>query len=335
MSAAASEAAAYGVGVTQPQPPHGVSGVHLAYTQEGTAVFKQTAPPPPPMYETPAPVRGNGEHKRKRGRPRKYAATTDLPLAVIPPSPPTSEPGAVQSPALPPGFPAGLAACQPAPPASERVLPHKKRGRPPGSGNKLQPRRRQNKTMMMSPASGGIGLKPNVITVQVGEDVVSKVMSFSQNGWAVCVLSANGAVSNVTLRQAGSSGATINYEGHFEILSLSGSYLLSESNGLSSRTGGLSVSLAGPDGRVLGGGVAGPLDAASPVQVVIGSFLADVKKGSNLAVKGGAPFPRVSTPSSRGTPSGSSGAAGSPQNQSASGSFNTSNQPALADFPWR
>ena len=56
-------------------------------------------------------------------------------------------------------------------------------------------------------------------------------------------------------------------QGSFEILSLAGSYLLSESSGMSSRTGGLSVSLSGPDGRVLGGAVAGPLTAASPVQV--------------------------------------------------------------------
>jgi hypothetical protein len=124
-------------------------------------------------------------------------------------------------------------------------------------------------------------------------------------------------------------------QGHFEILSLSGSYLLSESVGLSSRAGGLSVSLAGPDGRVLGGGVAGPLNAATPVQVVIGSFLADVKKGHKQAMPSGAPYPGVSTPTSRGTPSGSSGGPGSPLNQSASGSFNTSNQQALADFPWR
>jgi len=58
-----------------------------------------------------------------------------------------------------------------------------------------------------------------------------------------------------------------NMQGRFEILSLAGSYLLSESAGMSSRTGGLSVALAGPDGRVLGGAVAGPLTAASPVQV--------------------------------------------------------------------
>lgn len=34
-----------------------------------------------------------------------------------------------------------------------------------------------------------------------------------------------------------------------------------------SRSGGMSVSLAGPDGRVVGGGLAGLLVAAGPVQV--------------------------------------------------------------------
>lgn len=56
-------------------------------------------------------------------------------------------------------------------------------------------------------------------------------------------------------------------QGRFEIISLSGSFLLSESGGTRSRTGGLSVSLAGPDGRVMGGGVAGLLMAATPIQV--------------------------------------------------------------------
>ena len=49
--------------------------------------------------------------------------------------------------------------------------------------------------------------------------------------------------------------------------------MLSENNGNRSRTGGLSVSLAGSDGRVLGGGVAGMLMAASPVQVILNYFL--------------------------------------------------------------
>ncbi|XP_062232828.1 AT-hook motif nuclear-localized protein 10-like [Phragmites australis] len=107
-------------------------------------------------------------------------------------------------------------------------------------------------------------------------------MSFSRNGWAVCIHTANGAVSNVTLCQGDSSGGTVTYQGRFEILPLAGSYLLSESAELSSRTGGLSVCLAGPDGRVLDGAVAGLLTVASPVQVVIGSFVADGKKSPTL-----------------------------------------------------
>jgi len=43
--------------------------------------------------------------------------------------------------------------------------------------------------------------------------------------------------------------------------------LVTDSGGSRNRTGGLSVSLASPDGRVIGGGVGGVLIASSPVQV--------------------------------------------------------------------
>lgn len=62
-------------------------------------------------------------------------------------------------------------------------------------------------------------------------------------------------------------------QGRFEIISLTGSFLLSESGGNQVKTGGMSISLAGPDGRVVGGGVAGVLVAATPVQVCIFPFL--------------------------------------------------------------
>lgn len=42
----------------------------------------------------------------------------------------------------------------------------------------------------------------------------------------------------------------------------------SETGGIRNRSGGMSVSLASPDGRVVGGGVAGLLVAACPVQVL-------------------------------------------------------------------
>jgi hypothetical protein len=61
-------------------------------------------------------------------------------------------------------------------------------------------------------------------------------------------------------------------QGHYEILSLSGSYLLAEDGDTRSRTGGLSVALAGSDGRIMGGSVAGMLMAATLVQVLAVCF---------------------------------------------------------------
>ncbi|KAL9237091.1 hypothetical protein vseg_011679 [Gypsophila vaccaria] len=120
----------------------------------------------------------------------------------------------------------------------------------------------------------GANFTPHVITVNTGEDVAMKILSFSQqDSRAICILSASGSISNATLLQPNSSGGTLTYEGCFEILSLSGSFMPTDNGIVKSRSGGMSVSLAGPDGRVLGGGLAGLLVAASPVQVVLGSFL--------------------------------------------------------------
>ncbi|KAL5976916.1 hypothetical protein ACLOJK_021253 [Asimina triloba] len=196
-------------------------------------------------------------------------------------------------------------------------------------------------------------------------------MAFSQNGpRAVCILSANGAISNVTLRQAATSGGTVTYEGRFEILSLSGSFLLTDSGGQRSRTGGLSVSLAGPDGRVLGGGVAGLLTAASPVQVisgpmlkcassstnlrhlksdmacqsvVVGSFISEAQKVSktkipsdpSAALKHGGEAAATGSPPSRGTLSESSGGPGSPFNQSTGACNNSNPQGMGTNMPWK
>lgn len=200
--------------------------------------------------------------KKKRGRPRKYGPDGNTALALSPSgySNPNGSPMA-----NPNGSPisnpnSGL--------ISEPGV--KKRGRPLGSGRKQQ---------LDALGSPGISFTPHVITVKAGEDIASKIMAFSQQGpRTVCILSANGAICNVTLRQPATSGGTVTYEGRFEIISLSGSFLLTDNGGTCGRTGGLSVALAGSDGRVLGGGVAGMLMAATPVQVVMGSFIAEGKK---------------------------------------------------------
>lgn len=58
-------------------------------------------------------------------------------------------------------------------------------------------------------------------------------------------------------------------QGRFEILLLRGSYTINEANGVTTKTGGLSISLVGPDGRVVGGSVAGWITAANPIQVSV------------------------------------------------------------------
>ncbi|XVF11030.1 hypothetical protein REPUB_Repub07fG0234200 [Reevesia pubescens] len=244
--------------------------------------------------------------KKKRGRPRKYAPDGNIALLQLAPTTPiasnsSNHGGGGDSVGLgsSSGGDGGAGAVS-EPPAK------KNRGRPPGSV------KRQIDALG---GVGGVGFTPHVIMVKAGEDIASKIMAFSQQGpRTICILSANGAIGNVTLRQPAMSGSTVTYEGRFEIISLSGSFLLSENDGGCSRNGGLSVSLAGSDGRVLGGGVAGMLQAASPVQVIVGSFVVDAKKQNSDVFKTG--------PSSLLTPNmlsfGAQGTTGSPPSQGGS-----------------
>ncbi|OAY40947.1 AT-hook motif nuclear-localized protein 10 [Manihot esculenta] len=203
-------------------------------------------------------------NKKKRGRPRKY--DSDGNLRVQPFHHPHHQAGPGGALTLQPGFSFSPSS----PPSDGLKSPLKRgRGRPPGSGNwQLL----ASLGELYANTAGG-DFTPHVITVNTGEDVAGKILSLAHKGpRGICILSANGAVSNVTIRQPGSSGGILTYEGRFEILSLSGSFTVSETGGVR-RSGGLSVSLAGTDGRVIGGGVAGLLLAASPIQMVVGSFM--------------------------------------------------------------
>lgn len=159
--------------------------------------------------------------------------------------------------------------------SSSSDFKRRSRGRPKGSGN------RQLLASLGEWVSNSAGGKflPHVVTIDSGEDIAAKIISFSRKGpRAICILSANGAVSNVTIRQPGSYSGILSFEGSFEILSLTGSFTINSAGGVRSRTGGLSVSLAGPDGRVVGGAVAGQLLASSKIQVIVGSFLPNTHK---------------------------------------------------------
>ncbi|GAA0184958.1 hypothetical protein LIER_32246 [Lithospermum erythrorhizon] len=196
--------------------------------------------------------------KKKRGRPRKHP----LDGSTLSPEP--------------------ISSLKP-PPVIDFSSEKRGKVRPPGSvAKQYQPRVETESLCDWGSCSVGGSFTPHIITVNSGEDVTMKVISFSQQGpRAICILSANGVISSVTLRQPDSSGGTLTYEGRFEILSLSGSFMPSETGGIRNRSGGMSVSLASPDGRVVGGGVAGLLVAASPVQIVVGSFFSGNQHDQN------------------------------------------------------
>ena len=52
-----------------------------------------------------------------------------------------------------------------------------------------------------------------IVSPSLLQDIASKIMAFSQQGpRTVCILSANGAICNVTLRQPAMSGGSVTYE---------------------------------------------------------------------------------------------------------------------------
>ncbi|CAL5356029.1 unnamed protein product [Camellia sinensis] len=226
------------------------SDYHVAPRTENPSQAAGPTPAPTTQLGVSLPAVGGAPTvKKKRGRPRKYGPDGTVTMALSPKPISSSAPSPVID------FSAA------------------KRGkvRPVGSASKQHKMEVDNLGDWVS-CSVGANFTPHMITVNAGEDVTMKVISFSQQGpRAICILSANGVISSVTLRQPDSSGGTLTYEGRFEILSLTGSFMPAETGGIRNRSGGMSVSLASPDGRVVGGGVAGLLVAASPVQ---GSFLA-------------------------------------------------------------
>lgn len=140
----------------------------------------------------------------------------------------------------------------------------------------------------------GQGFTPHIISVAAGEDVGQKIMSLMQQSkQEMCVLSASGSISNASLRQPATSGGNISYEGRFDILSLCGSYVRTDFGG---GTGGLSVCLSSNDGQIIGGCIDGPLVAAGPVQVIVGTFAIEGKKESGSVIKGDASTSKLSSP---------------------------------------
>ncbi|KAL6981825.1 AT-hook motif nuclear-localized protein 22 [Sarracenia purpurea var. burkii] len=145
----------------------------------------------------------------------------------------------------------------------EGEMTRRARGRPAGSKNKPKP-------PIIITRDSANALKSHVMEIANGCDISESVSTFAarrQRG--VCILSGNGTVTNVTLRQPAAPGAVVTLHGRFEILSLSGSFLPPPAPPAAS---GLTIYLAGGQGQVVGGSVVGPLLASGPVVIMAASF---------------------------------------------------------------
>ncbi|KAJ8749339.1 hypothetical protein K2173_018824 [Erythroxylum novogranatense] len=148
-------------------------------------------------------------------------------------------------------------------------LPHgenvrRPRGRPVGSKNKP-------KLPIIVTRDSANALRAHAMEVGAGCDISESLLIFAKRKQrGIYVLSGSGSVTNVSLRQPASSGATVTLHGRFEILSLVGSILPPPA--LPGITG-LTIYLAGSQGQVVGGGVVGSLIASGSVVIMAASFM--------------------------------------------------------------
>ncbi|THU66470.1 hypothetical protein C4D60_Mb05t14480 [Musa balbisiana] len=178
------------------------------------------------------------------------------------------------------------------------------RGRPPGSKNKPKP------PVIITQESANT-LRAHILEVGAGCDVFDCIATYARRRQrGVCVLSGSGIVTNVTLHQPSVSGGVVNLQGRFEILSLSGSFLPPPAPpGATS----LTIFLAGGQGQVVGGNVAGTLFAAGPVLVITASFTNVAYERLPLEEEESPPLQmQPPAPQGSGGDGGSGGAGGSP-----------------------
>ncbi|XP_010539761.1 PREDICTED: AT-hook motif nuclear-localized protein 27-like [Tarenaya hassleriana] len=150
-------------------------------------------------------------------------------------------------------------------PATSSSAPAKRpRGRPSGSKNKPKP-------PIIVTRDSPNALRSHVLEVSPGADIVESLSTYARRrGRGVSVLSGNGTVADVALRQPSvEAGGVVSLHGRFEILSLTGTVLPPPAP---PGAGGLSIFLAGERGQVVGGSVVAPLVASGPVILMAASF---------------------------------------------------------------
>ncbi|KAE8657008.1 AT-hook motif nuclear-localized protein 17 [Hibiscus syriacus] len=196
---------------------------------------------------------------------------------------------ATHSPSIPNGGSCGGGGANSGGDGASIEIVRRPRGRPPGSKNKPKP-------PVVITHEADPAMSPYILEIPGGNDIVEAVSRFSRRkNIGICLLTGSGTVSNVTLRQPTSAtpGAIITFHGRFDILSLSATFLSQTTSYHVPNT--VSISLAGPQGQVVGGFVAGPLLAADNVFIVAATFnnplyhrLPGEEEGKNTVSSGGA-----------------------------------------------
>lgn len=165
-------------------------------------------------------------------------------------------------------------------PAAGNEMLRRPRGRPLGSKNKPKP-------PVIITREADPSMSPYILEIADGCDIVDSLTRFTRRrNVGLCVLTASGAVANVTFRQPTTAPpGTVTFHGRFDILSLSAVILRTAADGgaCGSGVGGgvfggegynglFTISLAGPQGQVVGGKAVGAVRAAGTVFVVAASF---------------------------------------------------------------
>ncbi|KAK6938075.1 PPC domain [Dillenia turbinata] len=143
------------------------------------------------------------------------------------------------------------------------------RGRPPGSKNKPKP------PVIITRDANEPVMSPFVLELPGGVDIVDSISRFSRRkNIGLCVLTGSGTVANVTLRQPSTAphAPTVTFHGRFDILSISATFFPQTTSFSPPIHGGFTISLAGPQGQIVGGAVAGSLLSAGIVYVIAASF---------------------------------------------------------------
>ncbi|KAK9713970.1 hypothetical protein RND81_06G062300 [Saponaria officinalis] len=222
--------------------------VHENEEEEPFLVPQPSFLSPPPHFISPLPL---------LPLPQNYQFT--------PPNPPSKKPKYTPS--------STLTTSTTTDDTASAAVSRRQRGRPPGSKNKLKPIPFITHDPKPKPEPElGPAMSPCTLELPSGSDIIGSLTRFTRrNGVGILVLTATGTIENVTLKQPltnSSSGfGTVTFHGRFDIISLSACITTN-----TMPFNGFTITMAGPQGQIIGGKVVGPLHCVGPVYVIAASF---------------------------------------------------------------